>query len=75
MADTTHAAVREPAQRESKDQAASTNVGEIAPKADPDPGDSRLTDEDRAALLALIDGDDLALFLDDVCGDDPDLVR
>ncbi len=73
MADTAPAAVREPAQTDGEGPVASAAEGQ--PPRGPGYGDSRLTDESRAALLALIDGDDLASYLDEVCGDDPDLVR
>ena len=43
------------------------------PKAGPSNGDSRLTPEGRAALLALVENDDLGKYLDDVCSDDSDL--
>ena len=34
-------------------------------------GDSRLTPEGRAALLALVEDDDFGRYLDDVCSDEP----
>lgn len=41
------------------------------PKAGPGNGDSRLTPEGRAALLALVENDDFGEYLDDVCSDEP----
>ena len=41
------------------------------PKTGPGAGDSRLTPEGRAALLALVENDDFGEYLDDVCGDEP----
>ena len=73
VADTAHAAVREPAQRDGKGSTASSTLTGHTSNTGPGSGDPRLTDEDRAALLALIDGDDLASYLDEVCGDVPDL--
>ncbi|MCY3889470.1 MAG: hypothetical protein OXG50_06190 [bacterium] len=43
------------------------------PKTGPGYGDSRLTPEGRAALLALVENDDLGRYLDDVCSDESDL--
>ena len=45
------------------------------PKAGPGNGDSRLTPEGRAALLALVENDDLGKYLDDVCSDESDLLQ
>ncbi|MYB10041.1 MAG: hypothetical protein F4Y28_08685 [Acidimicrobiia bacterium] len=42
------------------------------PKAGPGNGDSRLTPDGRAALLALVENDDLGKFLNDVCSDESD---
>lgn len=41
------------------------------PKTGPGNGDSRLTPEGRAALLALVENDDFGRYLDDVCSDEP----
>ena len=40
------------------------------PKTGPGNGDSRLTPEGRAALLALVENDDFGKYLDDVCSDE-----
>ena len=40
------------------------------PKTGPGNGDSRLTPEGRAALLALVANDDLGKYLVDVCSDE-----
>ena len=42
------------------------------PNTGPGNGDSRLTPEGRAALLALVENDDLGKYLDDVCSDESD---
>lgn len=39
-------------------------------EAGPGNGDSRLTPEGRAALLALVENDDYGKYLDDVCSDE-----
>lgn len=40
------------------------------PKTSPGNGDSRLTPEGRAALLALVENDDFGEYLDAVCNDE-----
>lgn len=42
------------------------------PKTGPGNGDSRLTPEGSAALLALVENDDFGKYLDDVCSDESD---
>ena len=41
------------------------------PMTGPGNGDSRLTTEGRAALLALVEDDDFGRYIDDVCSDEP----
>ncbi len=52
---------------EDRDERSDRNI----PKAGPGNGDSRLTPEGRAALLALVENDDFGEYLDAVCSDEP----
>ena len=53
------------ASHEDRDERSDRNI----PKAGPGHGDSRLTPEGRAALLALLENDDFGKYLDAVCSD------
>lgn len=52
---------------EDRDEWSDDNI----PRVGPGTGDSRLTPEGRAALLALVENDDLGEYLDAVCSDEP----
>lgn len=53
---------------ESREEWAGHNI----PKTGPGNGDSRLTPDGRAALLALVENDEYGEYLDNVCSDESD---
>lgn len=53
------------ASHEGRDEMSDHNIPETGPGS----GDSRLTPEGRAALLALVESDDFGEYLDAVCSD------
>jgi len=59
------------APHESREEWSDHNIS----NAGPGNGDSRLTLKGRAALLALVENDDLGNYLVDVCSDESDLVQ